>query len=155
MKHAYRWTVLVAVLAMSSPAGCGKTVDTPQSAEAAKVEDSGPAKVEHLPGNEPARVTLTGSAAKRLDIQTATVQGVSEGGRQISIVPYAAVLYDTNGDTWMYINTAPLVYVRHHITVDHMNGDQAVLKDAPPVGTKVVIVGAAELFGSETEFEEE
>jgi hypothetical protein len=36
-----------------------------------------------------------------------------------------------------------------------MNGDQAVLSNAPPVGTKVVIVGASELFGSETEFEEE
>lgn len=155
MKLENRWSVLVALLATLSLAGCTKAVDTPQSADAPKAEDSGPAKVEHLEGDEPARVTLAESAAKRLDIQTAAVESVSDGGKQMSVVPYAAVLYDTNGDTWMYVNTSPLVYLRHHITVDHMNGDQAVLSNAPPVGTKVVIVGAAELFGSETEFEEE
>jgi hypothetical protein len=154
MKHEHRWTVVVALLAALSLAGCTKAVDRPQSADA-PAADSGPAKVEHLQGDEPARVTLIASAAKRLDIQTAEVQSVADGGKQMSVVPYAAVLYDTNGDTWMYVNTAPLVYVRHHISVDHMNGDQAVLSSAPPVGTKVVIVGAAELFGSETEFEEE
>jgi hypothetical protein len=154
MKYEHRWPVLVALLATLSLAGCTKAVDRPQSADT-PAADSGPAKVEHLQGDEPARVTLIASAAKRLDIQTAEVQGASDGGKQMSVVPYAAVLYDTNGDTWMYVNTAPLVYVRHHITVDHMNGDQAVLSNAPPVGTKVVIVGASELFGSETEFEEE
>jgi hypothetical protein len=154
MKLEHRWPVRVALLATLSLAGCAQAVDRPQSADT-PAADSGPAKVEHLKGDEPARVTLIASAAKRLDIQTAEVQGASDGGKQMSVVPYAAVLYDTNGDTWMYVNTAPLVYVRHHITVDHMNGDQAVLSSAPPVGTKVVIVGAAELFGSETEFEEE
>ena len=153
MKHENRWTVLVALLATLLMAGCTKAVDTPQSADAPKAEESGPAKVEHMEGDEPARVTLAESAAKRLDIQTTEVQSASDGG--MSAVPYAAVLYDTNGDTWMYVNTSPLVYVRHHITVDHMDGDHAVLTNAPPVGTKVVIVGAAELFGSETEFEEE
>jgi hypothetical protein len=155
MKLEHRWTAAVALLATLSLAGCTNAVDKPQAADAPKAEDSGPARVEHLEGDEPARVTLAESAAKRLDIQTAAVQSVSDGGKQMSVVPYAAVLYDTNGDTWMYVNTSPLVYVRHRITVEHMNGDQAVLTNAPPVGTKVVIVGAAELFGSETEFEEE
>jgi hypothetical protein len=155
MKYENRWTVLVALLATLSMAGCTKAVDTPKQADAPKAEESGPASVEHMQGDEPARVTLAESAAKRLDIQTTEVQSASDGGNQMSVVPYAAVLYDTHGDTWMYVNTSPLVYVRHHITVDHMDGDLAVLMNAPPVGTKVVVVGAAELFGSETEFEEE
>jgi hypothetical protein len=155
MKNKNRWAVLVALLASLSLAGCTKAVDTPQAADAPKADDSGPAKVEHLKGAEPARVTLAESAAKRLGIQTAVIESASDGGKSMSAVPYAAVLYDTGGDTWMYINTSPLVYVRHHITVDHMNGDQAVLADGPAVGTKVVIVGASELYGSETEFEEE
>ena len=32
---------------------------------------------------------------------------------------------------------------------------EAVLTEAPPVGTEVVIVGASNLYGTETEFEEE
>jgi hypothetical protein len=65
------------------------------------------------------------------------------------------VLYDTEGKTWTYTNPEPLVFVRHLVTIDHIDGDKAFLADGPPAGTKVVTVGAAELYGSEFEFEEE
>lgn len=67
------------------------------------------------------------------------------------VVPYAAVLYDAHGDTWVYTNPEPLIFVRHRISVDYIDGDLAVLSDGPPSGTAVVTVGAAELFGTEFE----
>ena len=66
------------------------------------------------------------------------------------VVPYAAVLYDAKGDTWVYTNPNPLTFVRHPIHIDYIEGDLAVLSDGPAAGTAVVLVGAAELFGAET-----
>ncbi len=66
------------------------------------------------------------------------------------IVPYSSLLYDARGNTWVYISPKPLMYVRHAIKVDFIEGDNAVLTDGPAVGTKVVSVGAPELFGAET-----
>jgi hypothetical protein len=71
------------------------------------------------------------------------------------VVPYAAVLYDAHGDAWTYTSPEPLTFVRHRITVDNIQGDLAFLSSGPPVGTLVVTVGAAELYGAEFEFEEE
>ena len=45
-------------------------------------------------------------------------------------IPYAAVLYDPNGDTWAFVNRKPLTYVRESITVDRIDGDVAFLTAA-------------------------
>jgi hypothetical protein len=66
------------------------------------------------------------------------------------VVPYAAVLYGVHGETWVYTNPEPLVYVRQAITIDYIEGDLAILSEGPEAGTEVVTVGAAELFGTET-----
>jgi hypothetical protein len=68
----------------------------------------------------------------------------------VQVVPYAAVLYDARGNTWVYTNPTPLTFVRHAIHIDYIEGDLAVLSDGPPSGTEVVTVGPAELFGAET-----
>ena len=65
------------------------------------------------------------------------------------VVPYSAVLYDPYGKTWVYHSPEPLVFVRLPIVVDFIEGDRAILKEGPPVGTEVVTAGAAELFGVE------
>ena len=72
------------------------------------------------------------------------------GAAQGLVIPYSAVLYGLNGETWAYINPAPLTFVRHPITVDYIEGGQAFLLDGPAVGTEVVTVGAPELFGTDT-----
>ena len=72
---------------------------------------------------------------------------VSSAGRLSA--PYASVIYDSSGNTWVYTTSENLVYVRHRITIDYIDGDLAVLLDGPPDGTEVVTVGAAELFGVE------
>jgi hypothetical protein len=66
------------------------------------------------------------------------------------IIPYSAVIYDLAGQSWAYVNTEPRTYVRQPVTIDYSKGQVTVLKDGPAVGTSVVSVGAAELFGAET-----
>lgn len=66
------------------------------------------------------------------------------------VVPYAAVLYGVNGETWVYSNPEPLVFVRQPILIDYIEDDLAILSEGPEAGTAVVTVGAAELFGAET-----
>ena len=147
MKRTYRWIVVVPLAACLQLVGCTQATEDTEERKAAEVE--------HLDGVEPARVKLTQDAANRLEIQTDTVRDSDVDGAQRKVIPYAAILYDTQGDTWTYTNPEPLTYVRHPIVVDHIVQELAVLTDGPPAGTEVVTVGAAELYGSEIEFEEE
>jgi hypothetical protein len=121
---------------------------TQQAAEAEGGADE-PAKVEQIEGAEDSRLTLTAKAAERLGVQTKPVLAGKVGGAARRVVPYSAVLYDAKGDTWVYTNPEPLAYVRERVTVDYIEGDQAVLSDGPPEGTPVVTVAAAELYGTE------
>ena len=59
------------------------------------------------------------------------------------------MIYDLHGDTWTYTSPESLTFVRHAISIDYIEGDVAILKDGPPSGATIVIVGAAELFGTE------
>ena len=150
MQNRNRWMVMILMIAGLLLAACG-----PKSAAQASENEIRPAKVEHLEGANPTSVVLTEEAARRLDIQTAPVREEQVSGAQRRVVPYAAVLYDAQGDTWVYTSPEPLTFVRNPIVVDHIDGDTAVLSDGPPSGMAVVTVGATELFGSESEFEEE
>ena len=105
-----------------------------------------PVHLETVDGSEFNRVILTQKAAERLDIQT---EAVGEQDQQL-VVPYAAVLYGLNGETWVYTNPESLTYVRALITVDFIEGDEAVLTDGPPAGTEVVMTGAQMLLGADT-----
>jgi hypothetical protein len=66
------------------------------------------------------------------------------------VIPYAAVIYDTEGNTWIYTNPEPLVFVRQSIVVDRIEGDEAFLSQGLDSGTMVVTVGVSELYGAET-----
>ena len=96
MKRGIRWALGAGLLASMPLVGCGK--------EAVPVteEDHKPAKVEHLRGPEPARITLTSRAVMRLGIQTAPALDEVVEGTVRAVVPYSAVLYDTGGGTWLY-----------------------------------------------------
>ena len=76
-----------------------------------------------------------------------TLQG---GSVMRKVVPYAAVLYDTKGDTWTYISAESLIFVRQKVKVDYIEGDQVYLTEGPAAGTTIVTSGAAELYGTET-----
>lgn len=115
--------------------------------------DSRAARLEPVSGESMPRVVLTEPAAERIGIQTVAVRATSQlasmSGAQRTVIPYSAVLYDVNGDTWVYTNVEPLVFVRHRVSIDRIDGDNAVLLDGPPPGTMTVTVGAAELYGTE------
>jgi hypothetical protein len=120
-----------------------------QQAAEAEGGNAEPATVEQVEGTDVSRLTLTAKAAERLGIQTKPVLAGKIAGATRRVVAYGAVLYDAKGDTWVYANPEPLTYVRERVTVDYIQGDQAVLTDGPPAGTPVVTVGAAELYGTE------
>lgn len=65
------------------------------------------------------------------------------------VVPYGAVFYDAKGVAWVYVNAKPLAFERQRIGVERIVGELAVLSEGPPVGTPVVTVGAALLYGAE------
>ncbi len=95
--------------------------------------------------------TVAGTNHGLVPGQRVSVELIRAGaGKPQKIVPYSSVLYDVRGNTWVYINPKPLVFVRHAIEIDFIEGNDAVLTDGPAVGTKVVSVGAPELFGAET-----
>lgn len=108
------------------------------------------------------RIRLTARAAERLGIEIGEITeapvpwrrapvGIPTlGGNMETVVPYSAVMYGLNGETWVYTSSDSLVFVRQPVVLDRIEGDIGVMLEGPPVGTPVVIVGAAELFGAET-----
>ena len=114
----------------------------------AQEEAGAPAVTEHVKGSDVTRVVLSADAAKRLGVRTVKVRSDRAGpGR--TVIPYAAVLYDPNGDTWTYTSPKPLVFQRKDISIARIDGDTVVLDGGPPVGTPVVTVGSTEIWGVE------
>lgn len=75
-----------------------------------------------------------------------------KGEAESLTVPWAAVLHDIHGGTWVYEKTGDKTYTRKRVNVRFVDGAVAVLANGPPPGTVVVTAGAAELFGTETGF---
>lgn len=161
-----RWMVALPIVAGLQLSAC--------QVKASGAGHVAPAHIERIEGTDLSRITLTPKAAERLGIETAAVSAlVTQAGEVASnanngartarsvrptgsssartVVPYAAVLYDAHGDAWVYTSPEERVFVRHAIKIDYIDGDRAVLSEGAAVGTAVVILGAAELFGAEFE----
>jgi len=142
-------TVLLTVIAASGLAGCSN--DGPATAVSpVKLTD-----VTAADGTAIKQVTLADRAVQRIGITTgkvsrasATVAGATADHM---VVPYAAVVYDSDGSAWTYTVPSPGTYVRARITVAAIEGEVAVLTDGPAEGTVVVTQGAPELLGAEAE----
>jgi hypothetical protein len=134
MQHR-RQALVVLFVASLGLSGCGTS------------SEPAPAPADEAAGTNPLEVTVSAKAAERLGIKTTEVKGTPAGRTS---VPYAAVLYDAQGDTWVYATSKQDVFVRTQVRVDRIDGDVALLLDGPPSGTSVVTVGLAELFGAET-----
>jgi uncharacterized protein YcfL len=135
------WIFAALIVAALMLTGCTQTA-TPAAAQ--------PVTLEPIGDTELNRVILTERALQRLDIQTAPVSEAQVDGKTRAVVPYAALLYDLHGENWIYTNPEPLVFVRQAVKVERIDGDSAVLAEGPPVGTAVVTVGVAELYGADT-----
>ncbi|HEV3021097.1 MAG TPA: efflux transporter periplasmic adaptor subunit, partial [Pirellulales bacterium] len=68
------------------------------------------------------------------------------------VVPWSAVVHDSQGGSWVYERTAPLTFVRRRVEVRFIVANNAVLGYGPAAGAEVVTDGAAELFGTEFGF---
>lgn len=76
---------------------------------------------------------------------------LSESGELRKVIPYAALIYDVNGGTWVYTKEPnALAFIRYSVIVDYITDEVVVLTKGPPVGAEVVTVGGQELFGAET-----
>ena len=71
------------------------------------------------------------------------------GATQGTVVPLSAIFRDIYDGAWVYENTAPRTYVRRRVNVLYVVDEVAVIGNGPPVGTKVVSAGVAEIAGTE------
>lgn len=145
MQNVKRWMILsLLILAVLSLAACGGSEETAEEE---------PYTLEEIEGSEYQLVTLTEKAAERLDIQSEEVREEEVDGSMKTVVPYAAVLYGINGETWAYTrnpHAESLSFVRTPITIEYIDGGLAILSAGPDAGIHVVTVGAPELFGADT-----
>jgi hypothetical protein len=150
-KHSSKWIVvllIVAGLAATALSACsGVTEEEAAGDEAASVEP--------IKGTSYNTITLSPEAAERLGIKTGTISEKRVAGKRRKVIPYAAVSYTPNGETFTYTSPKPRTFVRRPISVETVRKGEAILSHGPPVGTAVVTVGTAELFGAEYEFEPE
>jgi ABC-type oligopeptide transport system substrate-binding subunit len=137
-----RWLTALLALAVLALVGCSESASGDASAGDAA------ATIQQVDGTDLVRVTLAPGAAERLGLEMGVVRAVPGGG---TAVPYAAVVYDPNGKTWVYTSPKDRTFVREPITVTTISGDEALLSSGPEVGTEVVTVGTAELYGAEQE----
>ena len=143
MRHGRRWMAALLILTSLLLSACAKVAEEEEALNE-------PATLEPIEGSDVSRITLTAEAAERVDIQADPV--VDAGSA--TMIPYAAVFYTAEGNTWTYTNPEPLTFVRVPIVVDHISGERAFLSDGPPSGMEVVTQGASELYGTETDVEE-
>ena len=137
MRYERSFLVAGALGMAGALAGCGAKASSSPAAHGK------PADVEAVAGADDLHVvSLTEDAARRVGVETAPV---AEGGA----VPYGAILYDPDGQAWVYVEQQPLRYVREAVTVEAIDGDVARLKEGPAAGSIVVRTGAVELYGSE------
>jgi hypothetical protein len=106
-----------------------------------------PAKLEPIKGTDVQRVIFDAEAAESVGLKTAPIR---QDGQE-TVMPYEALIYGADGNTYTYTAPEPLTYVRQEISIDHVAGDSVMLSDGPPTGTEVVTVGAAEVYGTEFE----
>jgi hypothetical protein len=136
---------LVLVAAGVSLSACGQT-------STGGYEPAEPvSKVEPIKGTEAGLVKLSALGAKKSGLKTAVIR--KDGGQKV--MPYAALLYDSEGKPFAYTSPEPLSFVRKEVEVERMDGDRVVLAQGPPAGTRVVTTGADEVYGAEFEVEEE
>src|SRR6185369_12102199 len=85
---------------------------------AATPAETPPALIKPVADSQIPQLQLTERAVQRLGIVTPPVRPRTTGGEPgREIIPCSAVVYDHDGSTWTYVNTAARTYERKPITV--------------------------------------
>ncbi len=111
------------------------------------VRETYPYKAEPIKGTDINRVTMADETAGLVPVKTASVR--VNGKRKV--VPHSALIYNPDGDAFVYTKPKPQTYIRAPVEVVDVVGDRAVLSDGPSAGTTIVSLGAAELLATEYE----
>jgi hypothetical protein len=136
--HRRHWIGVIAFVAAVGTSACAEAPSDEHVIQE-------PATVEEI-GAQRTRITMTEQAAERLGIETAPVERA--GGQ--TVVPSGALMLDPTGVYWVYTNPRRLVFVPQEVRLDREDDrGLAYLAEGLPVGTNVVTVGAAELYGIE------
>jgi hypothetical protein len=106
-----------------------------------------PATLAPIDGTDLKRVTFTAEGARRTGLQTARVAQSGKHKR----VPYASLVYDGAGRTYVYTNPHPLTFIRAEVQVARVQHDHVLLAEGPQTGSSVVTAGATQVYGAELE----
>ena len=93
------------------------------------------------------RVKMEDATAALLPVELTTVR---ERGKR-TVVPHNAVIYNPDGDAFVYTKPQAETYIRAPIDIARVDGDDATLSKGPAAGTKIVTTGSAELLATEYE----
>lgn len=138
----HRWAAVALIVLGLAAAGCTAATSATQTPQ------EKPAKVEAIQGKSVKSVTLTEQAVKRVGVETTTIAAAGAG----TVVPYQAVLYTPDGNTWVYTVAGPRQYVREQVTIANVggnDGNDAFLSQGPAAGATIVKTGLIELYGAE------
>ena len=133
--HRFSRSAAPLMIAIGTLAGCAGAASGGGSPPPAQVERTGP--------HGALSVVLTPLGAQRAGIQTAAA--VPAGGGR-TMIPYSALLYQSDGSSVVYTVTGRLIYTLAPVSVASIQGSQVYLTGLPP-GTSVVTTGGEELLG--------
>jgi multidrug efflux pump subunit AcrA (membrane-fusion protein) len=136
MQRAKIWTIAVLLVAT----GLLLSANVASFGEEGEVESDEAVQVEDTPGTD----------AKTL-IFTEEIDAPHEGkdvGRRLA-VPHSAVIYDAEGESWVYVSSAPDTFLRKRVAIDFMDDGHIFLTTGVTAGEDVVTVGVPELRGAE------
>jgi hypothetical protein len=111
------------------------------------LREAQPYKVSPIKGTDRNLVNMADGTAALLPVETTVVRG---SGKQ-KIVPHNALIYNPDGDVFVYTKPKAETYVRRPVRVDRVSGDRVWLSAGPEAGTTIVTTGSAELLATEYE----
>ena len=114
--------------------------------EAPKITKGPPVTKLKQPGDSFETLTLTAKAIERIDIKTGKVEKRDQAPM---VVPYSALIYNPQGETFVFESREDRKFVRVPVTVEKVVGNDVMLAKGPAAGTEIATVGVAELYGSE------
>lgn len=111
------------------------------------VRDNQPYTVEGPEDAAIKTVKMDDATAALLPVRLADVR--DRGDRKV--VPHSAVIYNPDGESFVYTKPKAETYIRAPIDIVRVHGDDATLSKGPAAGTKIVTTGSAELLATEYE----
>jgi hypothetical protein len=136
-----------ALLDPKAEAVIGALTDTKATLRASRV--SGPPTANAIANTVDWYFELPAGSAMRAGERVAVEIPTKDSRAEHLVLPFSAVLHDIHGGEWVYEQTGAHTYTRRRVQVARLAGTNAVLASGPPVGSKIVTDGSAELFGTE------